>query len=125
MNMYDVRAVDELPESKLLVASDRLETLAEAIATVANRFTHTEPVKGAPQSIRLLLQKSTNRSAPLPGSLDALGVARELLVLQPDARYDSLTPSSGGQVKGWEIGRVIIESVPAVLARAVWVSPAG
>lgn len=84
-------------------------------------FRFWEPILGAPRSGRIFSAVPHPKGKPVSFESDPESVARQLMILIPDARFDG-NGTSRDDRKGWEVFKLSIGGRPAAMAWAIWTS---
>ncbi len=115
--------LSNLPLLELVGVSDDQKSIEDYLISIfgnGNSISHISVVHGERRSGRILLQKRSIDSVPLPRPVSAEKIAIEMLRLaKEEARYDpAVRPKHH---KGWEIKRAVIDSSPVAILLAQWV----
>jgi len=112
------------PSSSITTSCDE-DVLSWALSQVLGSrdltFTHMTIIEGTGFSGRLLLQEPYEDAVQLDIPQHPDEMAQKLVELIPEARYVKNPPELKDMLRGWEVKRVFVHGLPAVLVWAVWV----
>lgn len=118
--------LQDLPTSEFIAivkakSPDLLDDVIRHLCAGDGFISHSAAVHGGSRSMRLLASKPFAGSIAHQSAMDAWKTAQELVKLaETEARYDP--PHKDGHEKAWEVRRIHLDDVPAILVQTTWVS---